>query len=105
MIESGSQQLTRTRDVAVAKGVEALVEKRFRFALALSLGTPRTFDIRTRAIVMPIEEQHARPEIDGVVVVAREILIETREEQLLNPRVAIGTSQCLGLGSFGSSSP
>ena len=59
-------------------------------ALPLGLRAARPLDVGARAIVMPIEKQHARPEVDGLFVVAGEVLVEAGEQELLDPRVAIG---------------
>jgi hypothetical protein len=43
-----------------------------------------------------IQEQHARPDMDGLRVVSDEVVIETCEQQLLDARVARVTLKCIG---------
>ena len=78
------------------KRLDALVEHGFGFALSLGLSTARPLDVSAGAAVVPIEKQDARPEIDGLFVLIGEIQVEAREQQLLDPRVALGAAQRLG---------
>ena len=65
------------------------MQQRFGFALLLGLGAARALDVRARAIVVAIEEQDARPQVDGLVVVVGEVVVEAGEQELLDPRVPL----------------
>ena len=58
--------------------------------LLLGLGAPRAIDIGPRSIVRAIEEQDACPQADGGLEFAREIVIESVNEESLDSRVVIG---------------
>jgi hypothetical protein len=92
---SASVTRSRPRDVAGAKRVDGLIQRGLGFALPLGLRPARTFDVGPRAIVLAIEEQHARPEIDRVFVAVGEVFVEPGEQQLLDPRVAFDAAQRL----------
>ena len=64
-------------------------------ALQLGLRAARALDIGARAIVVAIEKQHARPEVDGLFVLTGEVLVEPGEEQLLDAGVTLGVAQRL----------
>jgi hypothetical protein len=72
------------------------------FALPLCLSATCALDIRSRAIVLPIEEQHSAPEIDRVTITVREVLVEPRQQQLFDPRIAFERAQRLGRWAFGA---
>ena len=69
----------------VGAGVQQLV----RLALFLRERAPGPFDVRARLRVGAVEEQHARPDVDRELVLAREVVVETGEQQLFDPGVAI----------------
>src|SRR4030095_7613154 len=50
----------------------------------------RVCDIGTRTTVTAFEERHAGPDVDGLLVVAAEVVIESGEKELLNARGPIG---------------
>ena len=96
MIERIADQCPCTRNVTGVEGIDGLMQGRVGFAFAFSLSPPGTFDIRARAVVLPIEKQHTSPEIDGVFVAVGEVFVETGEQQLLDPRIAFRASKRLG---------
>ena len=63
--------------------------------LALSLGqrTARALDIGARTSVAAFEKRHAGPDVDGLLVVAAEVVIESGEKELLDARGPIGLAQ------------
>ena len=65
-------------------------------ALLLGLRAARAIDVSAGPIVAAIEEQHAGPEIDGLFELAREIVIETRDEEILDSRLIFGARRRLG---------
>ena len=62
------------------------------FGPALPLGerAAGAFDVRPGPGVAAVEEQDAPPDVDGFLVPAGEVVIETREQQLVDLRVPIG---------------
>ena len=95
-IERIGNQAAGARDIAGLKGRHPLVQDRFGLPLQLGLRVASAVDVGARPIVMPIEEQHARPEVDGRFVVTEEILIEPGEQQLLDAGVALRLGQRVG---------
>lgn len=89
-------------DITSVKGLDALMEDRFGLALPLRLCATGSLDIRACSTVMTVEEQNAGPQVDGLFVVAGEVLIETREQQLLDSCVPFGAAQRLGGSGFGT---
>ena len=89
-IERRLQQPPRLVHLAVPIRKRSGVEQLFGFTLALCLRAARAFDVRARACVTAIEEQHAGPDVDRVIVMAGEVVIEPCEKQLLDPGVAVG---------------
>ena len=74
------------------------MDERFGHALLLGLRAARAIDVGAGAIVIAIEEQHARPEIDGRFELAGEIVIEPRDEEMLDARVLFGARAPRGAG-------
>ena len=68
----------------------------FRFALPLRLRASRALDVRTRAIVAPVEKQHARPHVDGRLVGTGKVVIEPLEQQLFDTRLALDARERVG---------
>ena len=64
--------------------------------LLLGLGATGAIDVRARAIVGAIEKQHAGPEIDGRFELARKVMIEPRDEELLDASFVFGAGGRLG---------
>jgi hypothetical protein len=79
-----------------------LMHERFGFTLSLGLRTTCPFDVGARPVVVPIEKQHARPDVDGLVVLRREVMIETGEQQAFNARVAFSDAQLFSWCVVGS---
>ena len=67
-------------------------------ALTLALGhrAAGTFNIGTGATVCPLQKHDARPDVDRVLVLAREVLIETREQKLLDSGLTVRLSGLRG---------
>ena len=96
-----AQQRAGLLHVAAIERIEALVDQGFGLALPLGLRAPRALDVGASAIVMAIEEQDARPEIDGGVELAGEVVIEPRDEQVLDAHVLSGGAGRLSRGRDG----
>ena len=96
LIERVAQQRAGAHHFALVERFEAFVHERFGDALLLGLRAARAIDVGARPIVVAIEEQHARPEVDGRFELAGEIVIEAGDEQMLDPRVVFGAWQRLG---------
>ena len=56
------------------------MERGFGFAFAFRLRPAGTFDVRAGTVVLPIEKEHARPEIDRLFVAMGEVTVEAREQ-------------------------
>ena len=65
------------------------MQQLLRFALALAERAARTLDVGAGAGVAAIEEERARPDVDGELVARGEIMVEADQEELLDLRVAI----------------
>ena len=101
-IERVGDEAASAGDIAGLKRLDALMQHRFRLPLQLGLRTARAIDIGPRPIVMPIEEQDARPEVDGLFVLAEEILVEPGKKQLLDAGITLGCAQrvrCVRVGT------
>jgi hypothetical protein len=84
LVERVAEQRPGANHFPAIEGFEALVHQRFGNAELLGLGAARAIDVRTGAVVIPVEEQDARPQVDGGVELTGKIAIETRHEQLLD---------------------
>ena len=67
------------------------------FGLPLALGerASRAFDVGTGALMAAVEKQRPRPDVDGLIVLPGEIVIEARQEQLFDLRIAIGIRRAI----------
>ena len=57
---------------------------------ALGQRTARTLNVRACPVVMALQEYDTRPDADRTLVLAGEIVIEPREQELLDSRLAVG---------------
>lgn len=81
----------------ILSGLEQLVGA----ALALGERRPRTVDVGARPRMRPVEEQHSRPDVNGVVVLVIEVAIQTLEEESLDLRLDVGVAgDVSGQGRF-----
>jgi hypothetical protein len=94
-VERVGNEAASAGDIAGLKRRNPLMKDGLRLPLQLGLRAARAVDIRTRAIVVPIEEQHARPEVDGLFVLTEEVLVEPGKEQLLDAGITLGCGQRL----------
>lgn len=95
-------ETTSPCDIPFVKRLDALVKDCFRFALPFRLRAACALDVCAGSTVMPVEEQHPRPQVDRLLVLRSEVLIETGEQQLLDSRVPFGAAQRLGGSGFGT---
>ena len=63
-----------------------------RLALLFRHRASCALDVRAGARVAAIEEQHPRPDVDGLCVVGGKILIETGKQKALDLGVALGVT-------------
>src|SRR4029078_4612458 len=82
------QQPAGILGIAAAEGGGAALQQLFPFTMPFGDGAAGAVAIRTGACVAAIEEQDARPDTDGELVLTVEIMVEAREKQLLDPRLA-----------------
>ncbi len=92
-LDGRGQQAPGALDIAVVEGLESLVHEPFGLTLPLGLRAARTIDVGAGAVVCTIQEEHACPDVDGVIHAAGEVLVETRDEELLDARLAFGIGQ------------
>jgi glutamate formiminotransferase len=95
-IDCRLQQAARLVAIAALERGDAVLQQLFRLALPFRERAARPFDVRARAGVAAVEKQRPRPDVDRVLVAAREIMVETDEEQLFDLCVAIGPRRRLG---------
>jgi len=88
-LDGGGQQAPGGVRFAALEGLLARVDELLGFALAFRDGAARALDVGTRPRVAAIEKEDARPDVDGQLVFAGEVVIQPAEQQLLDPRVAI----------------
>ena len=88
-IDSRFEQRPSRNLVPALKGRDTGVEQFFTFTLPLGNGASGALDVRPRASVPAIEEQDARPHIDGKIVLTGEVMVEAREEKFFDPGVTI----------------
>ena len=67
-------------------------------ALPLRLRATRPLDVGAGAAMPALQKRHARPDGDRLFVLSGEIMIESREEQLLDTRLSLGISRRAGAG-------
>ena len=77
LIDSARQQVTRPFHFAGAVRVEATVQKLFGLALTLCNRLACAFDVGARTIVIAVQKDDTRPDVDRLLVVTGEIVIQT----------------------------
>jgi hypothetical protein len=87
VIDRGLEQPARLVSLAPAERGEAILQELLRLSLALGERAARALDVRPGPRMTPIQEQHAGPDVDRLLVLRREVMIETNEQQLLDLRV------------------
>ena len=76
-LDGRRQQPPGTLHIALVERLEPLVHQPLGLALTLGLRAPRPIDVGAGAVVGAVEEQHTRPDVDGVVHASREVLVES----------------------------
>ena len=66
------------------------MEQFLRFPLPFGNRLARALDVRARAIVIALEEDDARPDIDRLFVFGCEVMIKTGDEKFFDARRALG---------------
>ena len=74
---------------------DAGLEQLLRLTLALGERAARAIDVGASPRVAAIEEQRARPDVDGLFVLRGEVVIEAGEQQLLDLRIAIAVGRAI----------
>jgi hypothetical protein len=90
LIERVAQQRASAAHLSTIECLEPLMDQRFGRALLLCLRAARAIDIGAGSIMIAIEEEHARPKVDGGFEFAREVVVETGDEQMLDARIVFG---------------
>ena len=84
-----------------AQSVQTAVQQLLGLALTLGDRLARPIDVGASAIVIPVEENDARPDIDRLFVVFREVMIEAGDEKFFDARRALGIGvRFIGVGAL-----
>src|SRR5262249_55063194 len=81
-------QAARLIAFTALEGRDARLQQFLGLTLLLGKRAARPLDVGARPRVAAIEKQRARPDVDGVVVLAREVMVEAGEQQLLDLGIA-----------------
>ena len=65
------------------------MQQLIRLPLPFGQRSPGALDVRPRLAVCAIEEEDARPDIDGEVVAAGEVVVQPGQQQLFDSGLAI----------------
>ena len=90
LIERVTQQRAGANDLTAIERFETFMNERFGNSLLLRLRAAGAIDVGPRAIMMSVEKQYARPEIDRGFELSGKIVIEAGHQQMLDPRVVVG---------------
>jgi hypothetical protein len=90
LLDGSRQEIARALEIAGLIGSDPLMKTLFGFALTLRESASSALDVCASAAVAAFEKGHARPHIDRLLVVAAEVVIEARQQQLFDTRGAIG---------------
>ena len=90
LIHRSGQQVARPFHLSGFICLEAPVQKLFRLALTLGNRLSCAIDVGTGTVVIPVQKDHARPDIDRLFVFATEVVVETRKEKFFDARRAFG---------------
>jgi glutamate formiminotransferase / 5-formyltetrahydrofolate cyclo-ligase len=91
----GIEQAARFRTVATPDGCRPVVEQRLGLALPLGLRAAGALDVGAGARVTSIEEQRARPDVYGLVILSGKVVIQPGKQKLLDLRVTFGPGRGL----------
>ena len=91
-LHRGVQHLTGRFDLSPLERRHAVVKQFLRFALLFGHRAAGAIDVGACSRVIAIEEQRARPDVDGLRVMRRKILIESRKQQAFDFGVAFGVA-------------
>ena len=89
MLDGGGDEAASSLRVAVVERRVPGVQQFITDALPLGHRTARPLDIGARACMTAIEKQHPRPHVDREFVLFGKIMIEPREQELFDARVAV----------------
>lgn len=90
LIDGARQQVARTFDLSGFVRLEAAMQELLRLALTLRDGLARAIDVRAGTIVIAVEKDDARPDVDRLFVFSREVVIQTGNEKCFDARRALG---------------
>ena len=90
LIDGTRQQVASAFNLTRLVCVEAAMQELLRFALTLRDRLACAIDVRAGAIVIAIEKDDARPDVDRLFVFRGEVLIQTRNEKFFDARRAVG---------------
>src|SRR5438105_3688091 len=101
LTDRACQQFARGLDITSFVRVQAAVQELLGLALTLGDRLARPIDVGASAIVIPVEENDARPDIDRLFVVFREVMIEAGDEKFFDARRALRIGvRLIGVGAL-----
>jgi hypothetical protein len=92
LLNGPRQEFPRVLQIARLIGRYAVVQQLLGFTLAFGKGAAGPLDVRARTSMSALEERDACPDVDRLFVIAAEVVIEARQQQVLDARGAIGVA-------------
>ena len=103
LLDRLGNQLAGFDRFAAIEGGDSTLQQLLGLPVTLGQRGARALDVGASPIVPALEKDDPRPDVDGLLELARKILIETREKELLDPGFAVGLAWLArGLGWFGA---
>ena len=90
------EKVARLFHISGVVGCDALVQQLLRLPLAFGKRAPAALDVGPGPIMVTIKEDDARPDADRAFVSAREIVIQSRQQELLDASLTVGITRLAG---------
>ncbi len=87
MIHRCLEQPARLVSLSPAERGQTVLQEFLGLSLALGERAARALDVRPGPRMIPIQEQRSGPDVDRLLVLSREVMIQTNEQELLDLRV------------------
>ena len=95
------EQTTSFVAFAALEGGDAILQQLFGFTLPLGEGAACPVDVGARPRMAAVEKERARPDIDGELVAAGEVVVETDQQELLDLGGAIRSRRDIRVSARG----
>ena len=89
MLDGGGDECPRFTRVAAIEREETAVEQLVPMALALGDRAAGAFDVSAGTGMTAVDEQHARPDVDRLIVLVGEVVRQAGEQELFDVRIAV----------------